>query len=102
MGWEKVAKVSDLSDGEAKPIEVGGTIIALFKIDGKFHCTAGKCTHRGGPLGEGKIEEKQITCPWHAAKFDITTGKVIAPPAKEDVKTYQVKVEGNDVLVNLE
>lgn len=97
----KVAKTSDLKPGKAKILKAKGKEIALYNVNGKFYATQNECTHEGGPLGEGDLDGKVVTCPWHASMFDITTGKVLSPPAIEDVKTYKVKVKGEDVFVEI-
>ncbi len=97
----KVASTSDLKPGENKPVNVNGNEIALFNVDGKFFALANTCPHRGGPLGEGFLEENVVTCPWHGWRFDVKSGvSPVMPTAK--VTTYEVKVEGNDVMVAVE
>jgi nitrite reductase/ring-hydroxylating ferredoxin subunit len=67
---------------------------AVFNVAGDFCATQAKCTHRGGPLNEGKLEGPTVTCPWHGAQFNVCTGAVLRGPATEPVKTYRVIVEG--------
>ena len=98
----KVAEVSDVDPGEAKTVEVDGQALALFNVDGTFYATDNTCSHVGGPLGEGALIGKEITCPLHGAQFDVTSGKVLGGPARSDVKCFNVKVEGNEVFVELE
>ena len=57
------------------------------------------CTHMGGPLAEGKLEEYIVQCPWHGSRFDIRSGEVVRPPAMKPESTYEVKVENNDILI---
>ena len=80
---------------------VDGKVLAIFNLDGKFYCLDGRCSHKGGPLGEGEIEGTTVTCPWHGSKFDITTGKLRGPPATKDVASYNVKVSGKDILADI-
>lgn len=97
----KVANASDLKPGENKIVNANGTEVALFNVDGEFFATTNTCPHRGGPLGEGMLEDDVVQCPWHGWKFNVKTGvSPVIPTAK--VPTYQVKVEGNDVMVALE
>ena len=98
----KIAQVGDLAPGEGKVIEVESLSIALFNVDGTFHAMQNACTHVGGPLGEGELQGDNVTCPLHGAQFNVTTGKVLSPPAGSDVKCYAVTIEGDDVLVDLE
>jgi nitrite reductase/ring-hydroxylating ferredoxin subunit len=96
----KVAQVSDLPPGEGKVVEVEGQPIALFNVDGTFHAIHNTCLHRGGPLGEGDLEGAVVTCPWHGWQYDVTNGtKVRNPDVK--VASFEVQVEGSDVLVEL-
>ena len=97
----KVASTSDLKPGENKIVSVNGTDVALFNIEGEFYAINNTCLHRGGPLGEGFLEDDVVTCPWHGWRYNVKTGQnVMIPTAK--VATYQVKVENDDVLVSLE
>ena len=97
----KIAKVDEVAPGQAKLIEVKGREIALFNIAGSFHAVDNSCTHVGGPLCEGEIDGAEVTCPWHGAVFDVTTGDVLGPPAPEAVTCYKIHVENDDVIVEL-
>ena len=99
--YVKVAKSSEIQPGTAKQIEAGGKQIALFNIDGTFHAVDDVCTHRGGPLSEGILVGAEVTCPWHGAFFDVTTGDVISPPAPHGVAIYPVRIAGDDVEVEI-
>ena len=68
--------------------------VAVFNVSGKFCATQAKCTHRGGPLNEGKLDGSTVTCPWHGTQYNVCTGAVLRGPAIEPVKTYRVIVEG--------
>ena len=57
------------------------------------------CTHLGGPLDEGTLEGYDVECPWHGSKFDVRSGDVTNPPAQEPVASYEVKIEGSDILL---
>ena len=97
----KVAKIGEIASGEGKTVDIGERRIALFNIDGTFHAIDDTCTHRGGPLSEGMAVGREVTCPWHGAVFDITTGSVLSAPAPRDVAHYAVRVEGDDIEVEL-
>jgi len=75
--------------------------VALFNVSGTIYAIHGTCTHRGGPLGEGELDGLVVTCPWHGARFDVTTGHVIGPPAPQGVPAYKVVVEGNLIKVEV-
>ena len=97
----KVGQTKEVAPGGAKAIDVGGRPVALFNIDGKYYAIGGTCTHRGGPLSDGEVEGTVVTCPWHGATFDVTTGAVVGPPASEGVACYKVEIDGNDVKIEV-
>ena len=98
----KVAQTSELSPGMGKVVEADGRRLALFNVEGTFYAIDNTCTHRGGPIGEGELNGEIVTCPWHGANFNVKTGAVTNPPARAGVQSFPVKVEGNDVLVELD
>jgi nitrite reductase (NADH) small subunit/3-phenylpropionate/trans-cinnamate dioxygenase ferredoxin subunit len=98
----KVAQASDLSPGSGTTVEAEGQRIALFNVHGTFHAIDDTCPHRGGPLGEGELEGVTVTCPWHGATFDVQTGAVTSLPAHASVRSFRVRVEGDDVLIELD
>jgi nitrite reductase (NADH) small subunit len=93
----KIGEVNQVPPGTGKVVRVGGKVIALFNISGTFYAVDNVCTHRGGPLGEGKIDGTIVTCPWHGNQFDVTTGQVIVGTLP--VTTYAVQILGDDVLI---
>ncbi len=95
----KVAQVDDVQPGEMTVIELDGHLICLANVAGRFCAVEDDCTHVGGPLDEGELEGEVLTCPWHLAQFNIRTGHVLRGPARTDLPTYQVRVEGHDVLL---
>jgi len=97
----KVAHVNDVIPGTAKVVQAGQTTCALFNLSGTFYATNNKCTHMGGPLGEGKVEGNVVTCPWHGSRFDIRTGEVVGPPARRPVVAYPVKIQDQSVFVEI-
>lgn len=97
--FTKVATIDEIPIGQAKLVEVNGNEIAIFNVGGTFHAIDNTCTHVGGPLCEGEISGAEVTCPWHGAMFDVTTGQVLGPPAASSVSSYPVRVEGSDIEV---
>ena len=97
----KAADVHDVPPGSGKCVTVEGKEIALFNLDGTFHAIDNTCLHRGGPLAEGELEGTIVTCPWHGWQYDVTTGINILDDAEGGVQHYDVKVEGDDVLIGL-
>jgi apoptosis-inducing factor 3 len=102
MGWQKAAALSELSEGGVIGVHVGSTPIALYQLDGVVYATHGICTHAMAILADGFVEDGKIECPLHQALFDIKSGKALCGPATEDLRAYAVKVEGDDVLVDLD
>jgi nitrite reductase/ring-hydroxylating ferredoxin subunit len=94
----KVCKTVDVPAGSGRTVDVKGKPVALFNVDGNFYAVSDTCLHRGGPLGEGELDGKVITCPWHGWRYDVTTGINEMNPSVI-VEKYQVKVEGDDLLV---
>lgn len=99
--YKKVASTSDLSPGNGKLVEVDGKRIALFNLGGSYYAIDDVCPHKGGPLSDGTIDGESVACPWHGAVFNIKTGAVEKPPARQGVSTYKVRVQGNDIEVEV-
>ena len=97
----KVAQTGDLAAGKVMCVEVEGEMVALFNVGGTYYAIADTCTHSGGPLSEGEVAGSVVTCPWHAAEFDLTTGEVLSPPAYEGITCYRVEVDGDDIKIEL-
>lgn len=95
-----VAKTSAVASGTGLVAEVNGQAIAVFNVDGTYYAIDNTCVHRGGPLGEGDLEEETVTCPWHGWQFNVKTGACVNNPSAS-IKSYQVKVEGTDIKVML-
>ncbi len=92
-----VAKTSEIEDQNAKCVQVGEHTIAVFNVGGEFFAIDDLCPHEEGPLSEGYVEGYDVECPWHAACFNLKTGKSSGPPAADDVKTYPARVVGDAV-----
>ena len=90
-----------MKPGESKIVNANGTDIALFNVDGEFFAISNICLHRGGPLGEGFVEGDVVTCPWHGWRYNVKTGANAMIPSQK-VASYQVKIEGNNILVALD
>ena len=96
----KVADAGEIAPGTGKCVAADGKEIAVFNVGGTFHAMDNTCLHRGGPLGEGELEGTIVTCPWHGWQYDVTTG-VNTMDDSQRVERYEVKVEGEAVLVAL-
>lgn len=94
-----VCTVDEISDNRAKIFTVGDERVAIYKYDGKLSAINNVCRHQGGPLGEGKVIDGCVTCPWHGYQYLPGNGQS-PPPFTEKVETYYLKLEGNQVLIN--
>lgn len=92
---------ADVVMGKAHMVTVKGIQIALFNFNGKYYAMENLCSHAGGPLCNGPLNDKVVECPWHGSQFDITTGAVITGPARRAQRTFPVKLEGEQLLVQL-
>jgi 3-phenylpropionate/trans-cinnamate dioxygenase ferredoxin subunit len=100
--WIKVGEVGFVEPGQVKVIIPRPEVrIALANVDGEHYAIDDVCTHDGGPLDQGEVIGDQIECPRHGARFDVRTGKAMTLPAIFPVKTYPVKVEDKDILIEL-
>jgi ferredoxin-NADP reductase/nitrite reductase/ring-hydroxylating ferredoxin subunit len=98
----KVADTKDIQPSHMKEVQLDGENICLANVEGKYYAIGNVCTHEGGPLADGTLEGYEVECPWHNSKFDVRTGEVIDPPASEPEPAYQVKVDGNNILIKKE
>ena len=102
MAFVVAAKVGEIPAGRVKVVEVGEEEVAVCNVHGEFYAIANICTHDEGPLGEGYLVGDQIECPRHGARFSVRTGEVKVLPAIMPVPTFQVKVEGENILVDVD
>jgi 3-phenylpropionate/trans-cinnamate dioxygenase ferredoxin subunit len=100
--YQKVATTSEIPPGGRKALVLGDRAVLLFHLDGRFVAVEDLCSHDGQPLTDGPLEGTAIECPRHGAKFDLCTGKALCMPAVEPIATFEVRVEGSDVLVRTE
>ena len=99
--YHVVASKAQFRDGDVKRVVVGERAIALYQIEDEVFATDDACTHAYGSLSEGYVGGGEIECPLHGGRFDIRTGKATAPPVTEDLDTYEVRIEGQDILVGI-
>jgi nitrite reductase (NADH) small subunit/3-phenylpropionate/trans-cinnamate dioxygenase ferredoxin subunit len=100
MGFVRAAKVSELPPGTIQEFQIGGKVIAVANVGGKFYAINNTCLHEGGPLGEGSLEGKIVTCPWHGWDYDVSTGKALQNPSV-GVACYRTEVREQDVFVDI-
>jgi 3-phenylpropionate/trans-cinnamate dioxygenase ferredoxin component len=108
MRYEKVALTTDLGPGEKIKLNIEDKIILLANIDGAYYAIDNTCPHMGGSLFDGKLEGANVICPRHGSTFDVRTGKLVASGKlflvkikTADVKSYPVKIEGTDILLEI-
>ena len=101
MPWIKVAKIADIPEGEIHTLSAGGKKVALAHIGSEFFAIDDTCTHAQCSLGEGSLIEQEVECPCHGSRFDVKSGAVRFLPAMAPIATYPVKVEGEDILVEI-
>jgi len=100
-GFVKIAARSEMpAQDEAREFTAGGKIICVANVNGTLSALDNVCLHRGGPLGQGLVADNKVVCPWHGWQYDPASGAV-SHNAAVKTKVYPIKVEGDDVLVDL-
>ncbi len=99
--YVRVGHASDVPAGRAEVFDVEDRKIAVFRLEDGFYAIEDICTHDGGPLAEGEIEDHEVICPRHGARFDIKTGTALTLPAVTPVESYPVRVDGNELYIGL-
>lgn len=99
--WIKVAEECDFEEEDAICHIQEGRRIAVFCVEGSYYATDDLCTHEVASLSKGYIDGTTVECPLHQGVFCLKTGKALAAPAEEPVRTLAVKVEGSDIYVQV-
>jgi len=99
--WTTVAKRGDLPNGKIKGVTVGKQSVALYNLEGEIFATDNVCSHAYAQLSDGYLDGDMIVCPLHAGCFDVRTGKALEPPAEDDIKTFPVRVIGEEIQVSV-
>jgi 3-phenylpropionate/trans-cinnamate dioxygenase ferredoxin component len=97
--WIDVGEAAAVGGARTLSVEVAGTPIVIARCGGELHAVDDRCTHDGEPLGGGEVEDCEIICPRHLARFDLRTGEALTPPAYEPLRTYPVKEENGRILI---
>ena len=97
----KAVKKEEIPVGQGKTGYVGDRGFAVFNVDGAYYAIRDACTHQGAPLSGGHVEGKTVTCSWHGAKFDITTGEALSRVAFTPVPCYNVRVVEEDLEIEI-
>jgi len=95
----QIATTSEIQAGRMKVVQYKGQAVCLANIGGKYYAIRNTCTHLGGPLAQGKLEDHVVECPWHGSRFDLTTGEVKRGPAQTPEPVYEVRLEGTAILL---
>lgn len=95
----RVAALEDVPPGQLLSVEVGGQRVCLANADGEVYAIKDQCSHRDFPLSSGSLEDHEVECSWHGARFDVRTGRALCLPAIRPVQTYEVKVEGGEIFI---
>lgn len=100
--WVKLCSAADApAEGNVMEAEIEGVAVCLARLNGDLAALDNICPHRQGPLGQGWIEGSAVVCPWHAWAFDLRTG-MAEPPEQAQVKVFELRAEGDDLLIKLE
>jgi 3-phenylpropionate/trans-cinnamate dioxygenase ferredoxin subunit len=97
--WVTVAKTEDVPEGQLLGVAVDEVQVLVANLEGRYLVVGDVCPHAGCLLSEGWIEGGAVECPCHGSMFDLDSGEVVQPPAKEPVAIYQVRVDGDEILV---
>jgi 3-phenylpropionate/trans-cinnamate dioxygenase ferredoxin subunit len=100
-GWHKVGNAADITPDEPLGVEIADLQIGIFRVDDALYAIEDVCPHAYALLSQGFVDGDEVECPLHGAIFQISSGKCLLEPAERDLKTYKVKLEGDDVLVEV-
>jgi nitrite reductase/ring-hydroxylating ferredoxin subunit len=97
----RAAALADLPAERPTAVTLNGTRVALVRQGDRVHALADACAHQGGPLSEGRLSSGRLACPWHGWMYDVRTGRCLMPARGGPVPSYPVRVEGEDVWVDV-
>ncbi len=97
--FSRVASTSEIPPGIMRKVTVDGQEVLLANVDGEYYAIGNVCTHQEGPLDEGILDNYEVECPWHSSRFDLRTGAVKRGPAGNLEPTYEVRVDGDNILI---
>ena len=93
--------LSELNPGSPRTIELDDHFVVLVLLDDEVYCIDDVCTHDGGTLGDGEVDDHCLVCPRHGAKFDIRTGEAVTMPATEATASHEVKIVDGTVYIKI-
>lgn len=97
----RVASLAEVPTGHLKLVELDGARIVLARVGDSVYACGDTCAHRGGPLSEGKLSGSRLACPWHGWMYDVRTGQCLFPGRGAAVPSYPVRLEADQILVEL-
>jgi 3-phenylpropionate/trans-cinnamate dioxygenase ferredoxin subunit len=97
--WIDVASSAAVGDRTPLEVEVDGERLVVVRCGGELHAVEDRCTHDGEPLGGGQVEDCDIICPRHGARFCLRSGEALTPPAYEPLRTYRVREQDGRVQI---
>ena len=97
----KAACVDEIQPGKMKRVDIDGHRILLVNVNGNFYATDDTCTHEDASLSTGFLKGELVKCPLHGSRFNVRTGEVLEDPAEDNLTTYPVRIEDNDILISL-
>ena len=95
----KVAEVGEIGPGQMTMVRLGRSQVLLANVGGTFYAINNICTHKMGRLAKGRLDDVQVVCPFHQARFNVITGEALTRPATKSVQTYEVRIEGEEVMI---
>jgi nitrite reductase/ring-hydroxylating ferredoxin subunit len=99
--FHAVATTAEVTEDEPKAVSIGRVDIGIYRLGDEFYALDDICTHAYAMMTDGYVDDGQIECPLHGACFDIKTGKALTAPASIDLRPYQIKIEGDQILVGV-
>jgi len=100
--WVRAVELGELPKGSMTCVDLEGTPIAIYHLDdGSLWATEAVCSHQYALLTDGILEDDLVECPLHAAQFNVKTGKAVSEPAEIDLKTFEVRLDGTDILLKI-
>lgn len=96
-----VGKAEQVRTGQLAAFDVDGRRVAVANVDGRYYAFDDVCTHEYCSLAEGELEGMMVTCPCHGGQFDVASGAAVTPPVVTPVKTYQVRLEGGELRIEI-
>ena len=100
--WTRAVSLSDVAQGEMLAVSLDGKKVAIYHLEnGEIYATANICTHEYALLTDGWLEGCEVECPLHSGRFDVRNGHAMCEPLKKPVRTYRVRVDGDDVYLDM-